>query len=107
MASAAPLRPLLPSPVRARSRHLGQEGGEGPGHPARRWLPKDALHFSAIYRVYPQPLRTALASLNDLGGVSGLRGGESRGGEALLPELGVWEGSGATARFLGGQFLHR
>lgn len=59
----------LPVPVRARSPHLGREGGEGPGHPARRWLPEDTLHFSAIYRVYPQPLRTELASLNYLGGV--------------------------------------
>lgn len=58
------LHPLLPVPVRAWSHHLGREGGErGPGHPARRWLPEDTLHFSAIYRVYPQPLRTALASL--------------------------------------------
>lgn len=90
------LRSVPSSPYLARSRHLGQEGGAGPGHPERRWLPEDTLHFSAIYHVYPQPPRTALAFLNYLGRVRCSEAGEPWW-EALLMELAGWEGSGVTA----------
>lgn len=64
--------PPAPVPVPARQHRRG--GERGPARQPWRWLPKDTLHFSAIYCIYPRPPRTAPASLRYLEGAARAKG---------------------------------
>lgn len=70
------------------------------------WLPKDTLHFSPIYRVYPQPPRMVPTFLHYLEGTAqaGVSSAHQQH-EAVtaigeMPGLGTREGSTAMAQLL-------
>lgn len=70
------------------------------------WLPKDTLHFSAIYHVYPQPPQMVPAFLRYLEGTAQARVSSAhQQHEAVtaigeMPGLGTREGGTAMAQLL-------